>query len=1507
MLALQFDVIVVGAGAAGLTAAIGLARAGVRVAVLEAGSQPGGEQPLGAVWCTRHLADPDVLGPEGVAALPRQRNLVERGLFATDGLGLLGLTYRDADAFRDYCTVLHPDVDRFLARRAEELGVTLILGAAVESLIRHRGRVVGVCSRRGPLYAELVFLAEGDAASLVTREGYERSTDPRDTPRFRLLLQRELELPAGVIEERFGLGAGEGASYQVLLRNGTLHGREVPLNATAVVHTNRDTLSLAVLLPLENLRAHFAGNPRQVLDWFEAMPALRPWFRLGRGGGFTARLLRDGGARDMPYLIDDGLVIGGTAAALRLDFPWVEAHGPATFSGLLLARAVRRIRETGGRCDREQLLRHYAGPLQQSNLWRDVEFLRLWPGYAATTPYSFGRGLDLVLGSAYVWTRRRRWLPARWVNWLRLLGATLGPDHWHDFWADTVHLLRALRWRKVARGPSWRQILLDGSFNALRDLFRRPRAQLPRHGTIRLHYTTAEEVGAARKAPATLRRWFARFAPVLAASFHEIAAGDDRPLSEKLAGANRVLWQQINSLDLLVGGLVLAGAGVCGWFRAAWGAVRGLFRLPTRPTRGLYPEYARAVRQATDLTHAAGTEPFVATRRLRVVAGTDEADAPARDEWPTRELRVGTEDAPAAGAVDVSIHVLWPGPLPEKNTVAADGLWRVCPTGVFELLPAPPGRLRPAVHPERCVACEACWRASALVDWGRSGHGNPAAPAVPGLSDPWEPTVAALADTVRDDDPGSAAAVAPLRVLIGQLDGKLTEYETALACGSHRIDRSRGEHLELLARYAQQLAARMVEVVRGAGLGDAGRPLRELVEETARKTEERGRRTWDRRFAWAAADGRQVRRHHLEGLRRLLGLWPGQAVAAPAETLPAWLCRGEAALPEKAAEACRLADDLCGHAVALAVGRSLLPGQFQDEDGRDTLGKFGAVKKLVAGMAARRYLVETLERLFAPDLPKGRGETADLLAALVADALGPGPGGLAWGIEQICTLAGAEEDEAITALREQATSLRLSGPGSAVVFARHGKRLLAGERPGALLAVRLRGEDTVFETLRQRRALHAELQEVRQLEERLSSLVKLAEGGGRAGPAAAESAEKLGRLDAHLLAARALLLQTHARLERGVSAALEVALVRVWLEETTYELEECTCRVRRRLEEGGWQDWRPVLDPGTESIPPTPYQTGDFLVRPLDLARPRPVPEFFGDDEGIVASADGAVSAGVRSTLAVLRETGERLRTTRSHRVGASWRLQRLAEARFIAEALAFSVWGCLRQQQTPAPRLEVAIADNLVPELGREVLALAEEVRGEVGARTRTPGSRDRRTTDTGPGWLPVLEDLVERVAPSWRDRAAPLAPRHLGWEALELEAVKGEFLAELDRAFAVLGRALWQDPNLQAAGLLLAEAAGWLAAADTTLGRVAWLSLQTAEESETPAGLALGRRALTRCLDEVRLRLRRFAEELVHLRGGYYPAGVRAASLLLDRATDRGHGQTPAATSTFPTACDV
>src|SRR5712691_12219019 len=158
MVAANYDIVVVGAGAAGLTAAIGLARAGFAVAAVEAAAFPGAENWSGCVYFCENLAHPDILGPTGVEALAWERRLVERGFFATDGHSLLGMTYRDPEAFRHCYTVLRPIYDHHLAQVARRVGVAILTETTVESLIREGGRVVGVCTHRGPLYADLVFL-----------------------------------------------------------------------------------------------------------------------------------------------------------------------------------------------------------------------------------------------------------------------------------------------------------------------------------------------------------------------------------------------------------------------------------------------------------------------------------------------------------------------------------------------------------------------------------------------------------------------------------------------------------------------------------------------------------------------------------------------------------------------------------------------------------------------------------------------------------------------------------------------------------------------------------------------------------------------------------------------------------------------------------------------------------------------------------------------------------------------------------------------------------------------------------------------------------------------------------------------------------------------------------------------------------------------------------------------------------------------------------------------------
>ncbi len=453
----QYDVIVVGAGCAGLTAAIGLARAGFTVAVVEAAPRPGGANGIGGFCFTENLAQPDILGPDGVEALAWERRLIERGSFATDGRRLIGNTYRDPDAFRHCYTILRSLFDHHLAQIALLHGVALLTETTVESLVRDGRRVVGVATTRGPLYGDLVFLAEGDAGHLVSREGLDRSSDPRDVPAFLYGLQQVIDLPPGAIEEIFRVGPEQGVAHDLLLSNrgGTR------LNVRGFVCTNRQSVTLSVVLPAEHLSQHFDGEPRQLLDWFADMPALRPWWRDGRRGAWTVQLIRAGGPRDVPFLVEDGLAVGGAAAGLGVDFPVMNSTGPATATGLLLSRAATRIRAEGGRFDREELHHHYLEPLQQTRYSRDMEFLQRWPGYVRRTHVLFDRELDLLLDSAAVWTRPSRWLPRKLFGWFRVLGRVRWTQ-WSAMQSDCFQLLHVLRLRDVmprpalARAARWR-------------------------------------------------------------------------------------------------------------------------------------------------------------------------------------------------------------------------------------------------------------------------------------------------------------------------------------------------------------------------------------------------------------------------------------------------------------------------------------------------------------------------------------------------------------------------------------------------------------------------------------------------------------------------------------------------------------------------------------------------------------------------------------------------------------------------------------------------------------------------------------------------------------------------------------------------------------------------------------------------------------------------------------------------------------------------------------------
>jgi hypothetical protein len=282
-------------------------------------------------------------------------------------------------------------------------------------------------------------------------------------------------------------------------------------------------------------------------------------------------------------------------------------------------------------------------------------------------------------------------------------------------------------------------------------------------------------------------------------------------------------------------------------------------------------------------------------------------------------------------------------------------------------------------------------------------------------------------------------------------------------------------------------------------------------------------------------------------------------------------------------------------------------------------------------------------------------------------------------------------------------------------------------------------------------------------------------------------------------------------------------------------------------------------------------------------------------------SAPDALTTGRAGRLLAIvnrmREAIERSRAPAETADGAvaaavAWRLQRMQEACFAAEAVAYETAGLLQRPQTHSLRLELAACRVFLGEMLHRVLSASAEITF-LGSQEDPPlvAKRDVHLSRIGrSGTLQrflILKELTVKIAPRWAGHTAPARPQHLGREALELEALGAEFRRLVGKAVDMLGDGLWQDPNLQANCFFLADAAVWLKAADSSLGRLAWWGRRGLldEDADPSPRLTLARYVFTWCGREVGCRLQRFEEDLADLHRGYYAPEIRAAALLLRR----------------------
>jgi electron transfer flavoprotein-quinone oxidoreductase len=371
-----FDVAIVGAGPAGISAACVLADRGVKTIVLERGEYPGAKNMFGGVLYGHALEQiiPDYIQKN----CPIERNIVESRLSYLSHDAGLSMTYRDRifseERRNNAFTIGRARFDRWFADQAASKGALIVCATVVIDLLKDDdGRVVGVRTDRaeGDLRAKVVLLADGVNSPLALKAGFRPEVRPENVA---LAVKEVIAIPEEVIDERFGVSPGEGVTNEIL---GDV---TLGMNGVAFLYTNRNSLSIGIGANLSDF-ARQKVRPYEMLESLKAHPMIAPLIKDGKPKEYMAHWLPEGGYDTVPQLCGDGFLIAGDSAML-FNALHREGSNLAMTSGKLAAEAILEAMERKDFSSHG--LRGYAGRLDKSYVIRDLKKYRRFPSFMET-------------------------------------------------------------------------------------------------------------------------------------------------------------------------------------------------------------------------------------------------------------------------------------------------------------------------------------------------------------------------------------------------------------------------------------------------------------------------------------------------------------------------------------------------------------------------------------------------------------------------------------------------------------------------------------------------------------------------------------------------------------------------------------------------------------------------------------------------------------------------------------------------------------------------------------------------------------------------------------------------------------------------------------------------------------------------------------------------------------------------------------------------------------------
>ncbi len=335
----KFDVIIVGAGLAGLATAYTLAKEGFEPLVLERGDYAGAKNVTGG----RIYLNPvrGMFPADFWDKAPLERPVTTEIITMLSGDAATSLRFRAAEfaapPYQSY-TVQRVKFDRWFGNQATCAGAMLVTKSRVDDVIVDGGRVVGVVAGGEELGADVVVACDGALSLVAEKAGLRKPGQPQD---YAVGFKQVVELPEKAIEDRFGLPAGEGAAqlFMGALTRGRFGG--------GFLYTNKASVSLGMVVGIRDMMdGQPPVEPGVLLEEFKQRPEIAPLIEGGEAVEFSAHVIPEAGYNGVGKLAGDGILLAGDAAGFSLNMGLtVRGMEFAIASGVIAAQAIKRAAE----------------------------------------------------------------------------------------------------------------------------------------------------------------------------------------------------------------------------------------------------------------------------------------------------------------------------------------------------------------------------------------------------------------------------------------------------------------------------------------------------------------------------------------------------------------------------------------------------------------------------------------------------------------------------------------------------------------------------------------------------------------------------------------------------------------------------------------------------------------------------------------------------------------------------------------------------------------------------------------------------------------------------------------------------------------------------------------------------------------------------------------------------------------------------------------------------------